>query len=77
MMTKASAIGGSSVRVSEITARICTARCASAGRTVAATIVDHVKPIKDGGARLLWSNLQSLCAGCCNRKTAEEKRTKK
>jgi 5-methylcytosine-specific restriction protein A len=51
------------------------AHCARAGRKVAATTVDHPKPIKDGGARLLWSNLQSLCAGCHNRKTAEDARS--
>ena len=50
------------------------ARCASAGRSVVAQIVDHIKPIKDGGARLDWSNLQPLCAACHNRKTAEDAR---
>jgi 5-methylcytosine-specific restriction enzyme A len=39
-----------------------------------ARVVDHVKAIKDGGARLDWSNLQSLCTACHNRKTAEDAR---
>jgi 5-methylcytosine-specific restriction protein A len=42
------------------------------GRTVAARVVDHVVPIKDGGARLDWANLESLCVPCHNRKTATE-----
>jgi 5-methylcytosine-specific restriction enzyme A len=49
-------------------------RCANAGQSVAARMVDHIKPIKSGGARLDWSNLQSLCFACHNRKTARDTR---
>ncbi|WP_143295494.1 HNH endonuclease [Burkholderia pseudomallei] len=48
------------------------AHCSGRGHTVAARVVDHVVPIKDGGARLDWANLQSLCTRCHNRKTATE-----
>jgi 5-methylcytosine-specific restriction protein A len=46
--------------------------CRDRGRLVPATIVDHVRPIKDGGARFDAANLQPLCAPCHNRKTARE-----
>ncbi|WP_415867942.1 HNH endonuclease [Burkholderia ubonensis] len=48
------------------------AHCLARGLTVAARVVDHVVPVKDGGARLDWVNLQSLCVSCHNRKTATE-----
>lgn len=38
-----------------------------------ATIVDHIVEIKDGGAKLSLSNLQSLCISCHNTKTADQK----
>jgi 5-methylcytosine-specific restriction protein A len=34
--------------------------------------VDHVQPIKEGGARFDAANLQSLCVSCHNAKTARE-----
>jgi 5-methylcytosine-specific restriction protein A len=37
-----------------------------------ASVVDHIKPIADGGAKFSWSNLQALCESCHNRKTAVE-----
>ena len=37
-----------------------------------ARVVDHITPIKDGGERFCWSNLQPLCISCHNRKTAKE-----
>ena len=49
--------------------------CESADRLVAATVVDHVQPIKSGGARFNWTNLQPLCVPCHNRKTRVESRT--
>ena len=46
--------------------------CASCGLKVAARVVDHVLPLKDGGERFDWINLQALCVSCHNRKTARE-----
>lgn len=37
-----------------------------------ARVVDHIKPIKLGGARLDVTNLQPLCDGCHNRKRRRE-----
>jgi len=48
--------------------------CLKAGRSVEARVVDHVVPIKNGGARFDWDNLQALCVACHNRKTASETR---
>lgn len=42
--------------------------CGSAGRLE----VDHVKPIRDGGAPYDMSNLQALCPSCHTRKTRLE-----
>lgn len=39
-----------------------------------ATMVDHIKPISQGGAKLARTNLQSLCDTCHKIKTAKEKR---
>ena len=48
------------------------AECAEAGRVVAARVVDHIKPIKEGGARYDFRNLQGLCDACHNRKSGRE-----
>ena len=48
-------------------------RCAARGRVVAAVVVDHVVPIKDGGARFDAQNLQALCIPDHNSKTALER----
>jgi 5-methylcytosine-specific restriction protein A len=48
------------------------ASCAAKGRLVAAKVVDHIQPIKLGGARFDRANLQPLCIPCHNRKTAKE-----
>jgi len=37
-----------------------------------ATMVDHIIPLKQGGARLNLENLQPLCTGCHAIKTAED-----
>ena len=44
------------------------AECLKAGRIQHAEIADHIKPIREGGARLDINNIQSLCRGCHNRK---------
>ena len=46
--------------------------CDALGLLVPAVVADHVQPLKDGGERFGWSNLQSLCVSCHNRKTARE-----
>lgn len=46
--------------------------CEVMGLTVAARAVDHITPIKSGGERLDWRNLQALCIPCHNRKTTGE-----
>ncbi|MGX1495174.1 5-methylcytosine-specific restriction endonuclease McrA [Labrenzia sp. MBR-25] len=38
-----------------------------------ATLVDHIKPIRQGGAKCDPENLQSLCRNCHAEKTAAER----
>ena len=52
-------------------------RCASLGYTTAATLVDHILPIADGGAVLDEENLQSLCIRCHGIKTSEDLRKRR
>ncbi len=47
-------------------------QCQAKGLLVAARVVDHVRPIKEGGTRFDAANLQSLCVPCHNAKTARE-----
>jgi 5-methylcytosine-specific restriction protein A len=49
--------------------------CESEGRTVACDVVDHKKPVKQGGDMYDLDNLQSLCHSCHNRKTREENKS--
>ncbi|MFI3167112.1 MAG: HNH endonuclease [Bacillota bacterium] len=46
--------------------------CLRNGKYVKAKMVDHIKPIRQGGAMLDIVNLQSLCWSCHSRKSAEE-----
>ena len=46
--------------------------CKATGLVVAAKVADHIRPLKDGGERFDWVNLQGLCVSCHNRKTARE-----
>lgn len=48
--------------------------CAARGRVTPAVLVDHIVPIRDGGAVLDDRNLQSLCRRCHDAKTAEDMR---
>ena len=48
------------------------AECLKEGRYTPATLVDHIKPIREGGARLDMANLQSLCWSCHSQKSIEE-----
>ncbi len=42
--------------------------CLKEGRARPAEIADHIKPIREGGAKLDIDNLQSLCRACHNKK---------
>ena len=48
------------------------AECQREGRVVAARVVDHIKPINEGGARYDFRNLQGLCDKCHNKKSGRE-----
>jgi len=50
------------------------AECAKVGRATLARIADHIHPIRDGGAKFDFANLQSLCRACHNRKTLRDSR---
>lgn len=52
------------VRKQHLSAHPLCKRCEDAGRTVVATMVHHIKAIRDGGPRLDRSNLMSLCRDC-------------
>jgi 5-methylcytosine-specific restriction enzyme A len=43
-------------------------------RTTVGTVVDHIRPIRLGGAKLDRENLQTLCSRCNTLKTARELR---
>ena len=47
--------------------------CEKEDRFTPAEQVDHIVPLRQGGARLDPSNLQSLCTTCHNSKTAKER----
>ena len=37
-------------------------------------VVDHIIPIKEGGEKLSWDNLQTMCNRCHNIKSGKESR---
>jgi len=47
--------------------------CEKEGRTSEAKVIDHIKPIQDGGAMWDINNLQSLCDPCDDRKGAKDR----
>lgn len=53
------------------------AECESKGKIVPVAVTDHIKPISEGGEPLDWSNLQSLCHPCHNRKSGRERHHKR
>lgn len=46
--------------------------CEQPGCRALATEVDHIQGVGDGGERYDWTNLQSLCTPCHERKTLAE-----
>ena len=51
--------------------------CLKNGRTTPVALVDHIKPIEEGGDPLSWDNLQGLCHRCHNRKSGRERHHKR
>lgn len=51
--------------------------CEQQGKTTPAQMVDHIRPINEGGAALDLQNLQSLCHTCHNRKSGHERHRKR
>ncbi|MCG9792502.1 HNH endonuclease signature motif containing protein [Flavobacterium algicola] len=49
-------------------------KCLEKDLVVPVKVVDHITPIKAGGAKLDESNCQSLCASCHNSKSSGESR---
>ena len=47
--------------------------CMRHGRVTPSVIVDHIKPIKEGGAPLALDNLQALCWSCHSTKTLRDR----
>ena len=41
--------------------------CLKEGKTTAAVLVHHIKPIEDGGSMYDYDNLMSLCSECHNK----------
>ncbi len=60
-------------RLAHLQANPCCATCARYGRTTAATIVDHIQPVRLGGAMWDAGNYQSLCVRCHARKSRQER----
>ncbi|RKD96757.1 HNH endonuclease [Marinifilum flexuosum] len=51
--------------------------CERKDRISPAEVCDHIVRIEDGGEKLDWDNLQSMCHKCHNRKSAKERHYKK
>jgi 5-methylcytosine-specific restriction enzyme A len=60
------------VRMAHLQAEPLCRSCKAEGRVAAATIVDHVKPMKQGGAPFDDANLQGLCSPCHSAKSIRE-----
>jgi len=60
------------LRLVHLAAHPLCAMCLAAGRVTAATLVDHILPVRDGGELLSEANLQSLCTECHASKTADD-----
>ncbi|MGO9059008.1 MAG: HNH endonuclease signature motif containing protein [Candidatus Binataceae bacterium] len=53
---------------------LCESFCAKEGRTVAATELHHIIPLRSGGERLSGENVLPICGPCHRRITARESR---
>jgi 5-methylcytosine-specific restriction protein A len=46
--------------------------CLDKGRTTAGKYVDHITPIRQGGDKFDYSNLQTLCTSCHASKSSKD-----
>jgi 5-methylcytosine-specific restriction protein A len=60
------------LRASVLTAQPLCRTCEEQGLVVAAILVDHIVPVKDGGPMWDTANLQPLCNLCHERKSVDE-----
>jgi 5-methylcytosine-specific restriction enzyme A len=59
------------IRANVLSAEPLCRQCLADGRVVVATVVDHIRPLRDGGTHAR-DNLQPLCESCHNKKSARE-----
>jgi 5-methylcytosine-specific restriction protein A len=60
-------------RAAQLARKPCCEECARQGRTTAATVCDHIKPVRLGGDFWDTSNYASLCRPCHQSKSASER----
>ena len=65
------------VRAVVITTEPVCRSCKEQGKVTAAQVVDHITPIRQGGAALDIANLQPLCNACHNKKSGKERHFKR
>jgi 5-methylcytosine-specific restriction protein A len=59
------------IKVRDLARRLLPPVCARCGASGSRLCADHIRELKDGGAPLDLSNVQLLCAGCHQLKSAE------
>lgn len=73
--TKARGYGGRWPKVSKLYRKLhpLCEHCEAEGRVTAGELVDHIIPVRAGGARLAFGNLQTLCRPCHGKKTEKDR----
>ncbi|MGB0443341.1 MAG: HNH endonuclease [Flavobacteriaceae bacterium] len=51
--------------------------CKTDNKVTEATVLDHITPIRQGGAKLSRDNVQPLCSTCHAKKSGQEAHTRK
>lgn len=64
-------------RKAQLAREPCCRACAQQGRTAPATVVDHIEPVRLGGAFYSEANHQSLCRPCHAKKSQSERQKNK
>jgi 5-methylcytosine-specific restriction protein A len=60
-------------RLAQLARKPCCEECTRQGRTTAATVADHIKPVRLGGDFWDSANHQSLCRPCHQAKSGSER----